>query len=117
MVDYNSEVDKLASYKPEDSSTYWKPSAGQYDVIATSELQLIDPFVDDKTGEKNPRASLGIDVNGKSVSWTMGLGKTMASTYGQLCNLGKHHDNKLIGVKFKVVVSFDGTRNTYTIVI
>ena len=48
-------------------------------------------------------------VDGEEKLWTFGIGRTPASTFGQLVELATKNSNKLIGVEFSVVVKFDGT--------
>lgn len=113
-MDYQKELKKL-----QEGSDYWKPKAGQFKVKALTELEEAEPFVKKKEGEKDevhPQAKIKILVNGEEKLWTFGIGKTPASTYGQLVELATKHANQLNGVEFSVVVKNDGTKNDYTIV-
>lgn len=113
-MDYQQELKKL-----QEGSNYWKPKAGQFKVKALSELEEAEPFVKKKEGEPDevhPQAKINVLVNGEEKLWTFGLGKTPASTYGQLVELATKHANQLNGVEFSVVVKNDGTKNDYTIV-
>ena len=113
-MDYQEELKKL-----QESSNYWKAKVGQYKVKALSELEEAEPFIRKKEGENDevhPQAKIKILVEGEENIWTFGIGKTPASTYGQLVELATKHANQLTNVEFSVVVKSDGTKNDYTIV-
>ena len=113
-MDYQTELKRL-----QESGNYWKPKVGQYKVKALTELEEADPFIRRHEGaedESSPQAKIRILVNGEEKTWTFGLGKTPASTYGQLIELATKHANQLTNVEFSVVVKSDGTKNDYTIV-
>ena len=113
-MDYQNELKKL-----QEGSDYWKPKAGQFKVKALSELEAADPYVkkhENAPAEVTPQAKISLMVNGEERIWTFGIGKTPASTYGQLVELATKHANQLTGVEFSVVVKNDGTKNDYTIV-
>lgn len=113
-MDYQEELKRL-----QESGNYWKPKVGQFKVKALSELEEADPFIrkhDDSPDELSPQAKIKILVGGEEKIWTFGVGKTPASTYGQLVGLATNHANQLTGVEFSVVVKSDGTKNDYTIV-
>ena len=118
-MNYQQELEKL-----QEGSQYWKPKAGQFRVVALSELEEAEPFVkkhEDKDDEVTPQFKIKISVStpeSKPVEtiWKVGKGFTSASSYGQLLDLGAKNDGKLTGVKFSVVVKNDGTKNDYTIV-
>lgn len=113
-MDYQEELKRL-----QDSGNYWKPKVGQYKIKALSELENADPYVKKKEGqvdEVNPQIKISIFVEEKTKIWTFGIGKTPASTYGQLIALACKHANQLKDVEFSVVVKNDGTKNDYTIV-
>ena len=114
-MDYQSELKKLQ----EGSNDYWKPKVGQFKVKALSELQAADPFTKKREGQPDeviPQAKIKVLVDGGEKVWTFGIGKTPASTYGQLVELATKHANALTNVEFSVVVKNDGTKNDYTIV-
>jgi len=125
MVNYNEEVNRLESFKPTEGSLFWKPTAGQYKVKALGELVDADPFVEEGKADK-PQVKVELEIKeykGKatdvkldSKTWTMSVGKSTASSYGQLCQLAKAKDGKLTGIEFTIVVVNDGTKNSYTIV-
>ena len=113
-MDYQEELKRL-----QESGNYWKPKVGQYKIKALSELEDTDPFIKERTDgakEEHPQAKIQILVDGEEKTWTFGIGKTPASTYGQLIELATKHTNQLTGVEFSVVVKSDGTKNDYTIV-
>jgi len=122
MVDYKKELDRVDSFKPEDSSLYWKAEPGHYNMKAMSELEDTEPYEEEGKADK-PRVKLNIIFKDKEsgtwsdpVEWTMAVGKTAASTYGQLCRLAVEKGGGLKDVEFQVVVVNDGTKNTYTII-
>jgi len=113
-MDYQNELKRL-----QEGGNYWKPKVGQFKVKALSELEETDPFVKehkDSEDEIIPQSKLKILVDGEEKVWTFGLGKTPASSYGQLVELATKHANQLNGVEFSVVIKSDGTKNDYTIV-
>jgi len=113
-MDYQNELKRL-----QESSNYWKPKIGQFKVKALTELEETEPFIRKKEGENDevhPQAKIKILINGEEKIWTFGIGKTPASTYGQLVDLATKNGNKLKDVEFSVVVKNDGTKNDYTIV-
>ena len=117
-MDYQEELKRL-----QESGNYWKPKVGQYKVKALTELESADPYIrktKDEDGkeveEASPQAKIQVSIDGEEKTWTFGIGKTPASTYGQLVELATKHANQLKGVDFSVVVKSDGTKNDYTIV-
>ncbi len=113
-INYEEEVKRLEEYKPEDNSEFWKPKAGQYRVKALTELEAADPFKEEGK-EPKPQAKVDLLIEDKKVTWTVGVGKSIASSYGQLCKLAKEK-GKLIDTEFMIVVTNDGKKNSYTIV-
>ncbi len=113
-MDYQQELKKL-----QEGGNYWKPKVGQFKVKALTELEESEPYVRKKEGEPDqvtPQAKIKILVDGEEKTWTFSIGKTPASTYGQLVELATKHANQLKDVEFSVVVKSDGTKNDYTIV-
>ena len=113
-MDYQNELKRL-----QDSGDYWKPKVGQFKVKALTELEEAEPFVKKKEGENDevhPQAKIKVLVNEEEKTWTFGIGKTPASTYGQLIELAIKNANQLTNVEFSVVVKSDGSKNDYTIV-
>ena len=116
-INYTEESKKLESFVPGDSKKFWKPKPGQYKVIALTELEESTPFVDKVTKEETQQVKIELLVGEykEKVTWTMGKGVSPASAYGQLCRLGKKKGT-LKDLNFMIVVTFDGKKNTYTIV-
>ena len=114
-IDYKTEAEKLEAYKPEEGGEFWSPKPGQYKVKALSELEDAEPY-EEEGKEPKPRMKLKLKIGNDEKTWTMTVGKTPKSTYGQLCNLARHKENKLQDVEFTVVVISDGNKNSYTIV-
>lgn len=111
-VNYQTEQKKLEEFKPEDASKYWKASAGQHAITALGELEDAEPYND------TPQMKLRIKINknGEEKEWNFSKGKSLASTYGQLVALANKRNGTLLNQEFVVVVVFDGTKNSYTIV-
>ena len=113
-MDYQKELTRL-----QEGGNFWKPKPGQFKVKALTELEESDPFIRKHEGEPDevsPQVKIGILVDGEEKVWTFGIGKTPASTYGQLVELATKHANQIKDVEFSVVVKSDGTKNDYTIV-
>lgn len=114
LVNYEAESKRLEEKK--DNSNYWNPRQGKFEVVALSEVSIFESI--EKDGTLKQKAKIDIEVVGdqKRYVWTMGKGNTPASLYGQLINLAKNHNNKLVGQKFTVVIKHDGTKRDFTIV-
>jgi len=111
-INYEEEAKKLLDR--ENLPEYWKATPGKYEVLALGELT---PFTwKDTEGVEKESISLIVEINKVKYNWTMGRGLTKASSFGQLVDLAKQHENKLDGVTFTVVVKSDGKKNDYTIV-
>ena len=113
-MDYQEELKRL-----QEGGNYWKPKVGQFKVKALTELEESEPFVRKKEGETDqvtPQAKIKILVDGEEKTWTFSIGKTPASTYGQLIELATKKNGTLKDVEFTVIVKSDGTKNDYTIV-
>ena len=115
-MDYSEELKRLEEFKPGENSDFWSPAPGQFRVKALTELEDATPF-EEEGKEPKPRKKLKISLDGKELDWTFTVGKTMASTYGQLVHLAAEKGNKLKDVEFTVVVVNDGKKNSYTIVL
>lgn len=115
LINYAEEQKKLESFKPSEGSLYWKPEPGKYKVKALSELEEADPYKEEGKPDK-PQSQIKLEINGEEKTWTFSLGKSLASTYGQLVKLATERGNQLIGTEFVVVVVSDGSKNAYTIV-
>jgi hypothetical protein len=114
MIDYKKEVIKLDSFVPGESSQFWKPKSGQYKVRALSELEPTKPFQKEGEADK-PQVKIDLLIGEETFSWTMAIGVSPASAYGQLCKLGSDK-GKLKDLDFMIVVTNDKKKNTYTIV-
>ena len=114
MVNYTEEVKRLDAFKPDEQSDFWKPTAGQYKVKALTELDEAEPYKEDGKPDK-PQVKIDLLIEDKKVTWTMSIGKSPASSYGQLCKLAVTRGT-LSNQEFTIVVTNDGKKNTYTIV-
>lgn len=114
-INYEEEAKKLEAFEPGDSSMYWKPVPGKHKVNAMSELEDAEPFIEEGK-EPNPQVKIKLKVGDEEKTWTMGKGKSPASSYGQLVALAKENNNSLVGKQFTIVVISDGNKNKYTIV-
>jgi hypothetical protein len=112
LVNYTDEAKKLEEQKLTD---YWNPKEGKFEVVALSELSKYEQ-VDKSDGTVKQKAKVLIEVAGKQWTWTMGLGQTKASLYGQLVSFALDHEQKLVGNKFTVVIKNDGKKRDFTIV-
>lgn len=113
-MDYQEELKKI-----QEGGNYWKPKSGQFKVKALGELEEAEPYIKKRDGQPdqvNPQSKILISVDGEERTWTFGIGKTPASTYGQLVELATKNSNTLKNVEFSVVVKNDGIKNDYTIV-
>lgn len=109
-IDYASEQTRLENFKPEDASIFWKATPGQHKVKALSELEEATPY------EDKPQAKIKLLIDGEEKTWTFAVGKSQASTYGQLVKLASQMKGTLKNLEFTVVVVTDGNKNSYTIV-
>lgn len=114
-INYQEELKRLESFVASEGKEYWSPEPAQHKVKALGELENADPFEDDE--EQKPRAKLDIEVKGKKLFWGMAIGKTKASTYGQLINLAASKGGKLKDCEFTVVVTGEDRNRRFTIVI
>ena len=113
-MDYQQQLKKL-----QEGGNYWNPKPGQYKVKALSELEDTEPYIKKSQGkpdEINPQFKLRILVSGEEKLWTFGVGRTLASTHGQIVKLATDNNNTLLNKEFTVAVKNDGTKNDYTIV-
>ncbi len=113
-IDYKTELNRLESYIPSESSDYWSPGPGQYHVKALSEIEEAKPFEDDV--DQKERAKLSISIDGKEMTWGIAVGKTVASTYGQLINLAANNNGELLYKEFTVVVAGEDRNKRFTVV-
>ena len=110
LVNYEEEQKRLDNFKPEDASQFWKATPGQHKVKALSEIEDAEPY------EEKEQAKMSILVGEEPKVWTFAVGKSSASTYGQLVALATKHKGTLKNIDFTVVVVSDGNKNSYTIV-
>ena len=115
MINYNEEVTRLDAFVPGDNSQFWKPKAGQYKVRALTELESSEPFKKDGEADK-PQVKIELLIGEEKFTWTMAIGVSPASAYGQLCKLAASNGNKLKSLDFMIVVTNDKKKNTYTVV-
>lgn len=114
-IDYKSESEKLEAYNPAEGGSFWTPDSGQYKITSLSELEPTDPY-EAEGEEPKPRMKLKIKLeDGSEKDWTVGVGKTSASSYGQLCKLATVRGGALKDQIFTVVVTGTEKKN-YTIV-
>lgn len=111
LIDYSKESKTLEEFKRSD---YWNPKEGKFEVVALSEISKFQQT--DKDGTVKEKAKIDIEVSGQKYTWTMGIGQTKASLYGQLVGLAVEKNNKLTGLKFTVVIKNDGKKRDFTIV-
>lgn len=122
MVNYQEEVKRLDAFVPGEKSQFWKPKAGQYRVKALTELEPTEDFVPkgskDPEKDKKPQVKISLLVGEEKekVTWTMAIGVSPASAYGQLCKFAMSSGGAIKDKEFVIVVTNDGKKNTYTIV-
>ncbi len=109
-IKYKEEQEKLEAFKPQEGSLFWKPEPGQHKVKALAELEEAEPY------EDKPQAKIKLLIADEEKTWTFGVGKSLASTYGQIVALASKRNGNLKDTEFVVVVVNDGTKNSYTIV-
>jgi hypothetical protein len=114
-MNYQEELKRLEIQEANLVSDYWKPEAGQYKVLALSEITDADAY-EEEGKEPQARKQVHIRVDSKDVHWNFPLGKTKASTYGQLCSIAARNNNSLQAVTFTVVVVGSGQNRRFTIV-
>jgi hypothetical protein len=114
-INYQAELERLKSFQATGSSDFWKAEPGQYKVHALSEITESKPFVDKKTLKETAQAQIRIVVNDEEKIWSFPVGKTLASTYGQLIQLTTSLGT-LNGKDFVVVVTSDGKKRNFTVV-
>jgi hypothetical protein len=113
LVDYQAEAKTLEDFKRDD---YWNAKEGKFEVIALSEISKYQQAYKDGTLKEKAKLDIEVVSEKKRYIWTMGIGMTKASLYGQLIALATKNSNKLTGVKFIVVIKNDGTKRDFTIV-
>ena len=114
-INYQTELERLKNFQATGSSDYWKAEPGQYKVHALGDIVEAKPFVDKKTLKETAQAQINIIVNDEEKTWSFPVGKTLASTYGQLIQLTTALGS-LTGKDFVVVVTSDGKKRNFTVV-
>jgi len=111
-VNYEEESQKLqdAANRPD----FWNPKEGKYEITILSELETYSYI--DAENKNQDRAKVAVEYQGQEFVWGFGIGKTRASTYGQLVEVAKANDNKLTGKSVTVVIKSDGKKRDFTIV-
>ena len=112
-VNYEEESQNLqeATNRPD----FWNPKEGKYEITILSELETYS-YIDKETQQQQDRAKVSVKYGEEELVWGFGIGKTRASTYGQLVEIAKANDNKLTGKKVTVVIKSDGKKRDFTIV-
>lgn len=114
-INYLEEKKKIEAYKSE-LIPFWKPVSGKtYKIKFLNELKKY-VYTDQKTGEKEDRVKVDIQIGDEIFTWAMGIGKTPASSYGQIIELGVKNNGCIIGLEVSVVIKDKGGKNDYTIV-
>ena len=117
-INYAAESQRLNAFVPEGSSQFWKPKPGQYTIKFLSEVEDAENFKDDPL---KPQAKVSILVNDTPFVWTVGKGKSSASSYGQLVNFalasgGSIKDKTAMVVVIAAKGKDNKEKNNYTIV-
>lgn len=95
---------------------WWNEKSGKHEVTFLSEMVRMPDKIDKDTQEVRKQVRALIEVNGTKFAWSMGVGATKASLYGQLVEYAIKHGNKLTGLKITVVIKNDGKKRDFTIV-
>ena len=112
-INYSNENTKLVEYK-NDLLPFWKPEIGVYNIKLLSELKKWS-YTNSETGEKENRARIDIELKEEKFTWSMGIGKTIASTYGQLVEIGSKRNGNLEGSNIQVIVDLKDNKNSYVV--
>jgi hypothetical protein len=107
-MNYEEECKKIDAYKPKE---YFKPEEGKYELIILTEPEKTQ-YVEGT--EVTPQITMEIEVNKKIMTWTVPVGKTYSSLYGQLMKLGKQRKG-LREAKIDLGVKGKGKDKDYTI--
>ena len=113
LVNYDEAQKEIEEYES-NMTPFWKANVGQHKVKFLSEMEYWT-FTNKETGKEEERVKLDIEVNGETLTWAMGIGKTPASAYGQVSALGKKYKG-LTGKTAIVYIKNNGKRNDYTII-
>jgi len=109
-MDYKKEVQNLEAYQNKD---WYKPKPGTTKIVILSEPK--EGTYKDEDNNITELIELDISVQEKMFSWSVGKGKTLASLYGQLMQVGQMK-GKLMGETITLITKFDGKKNSYTLV-
>ena len=112
LVDYEVESKNLeeAANRPD----FWNEEPGKYEITILSGLETYSYMNDE--GQEQIRAKVAIQYKGTEFVWGFGIGKTKASTYGQLVEVAKANGMVLTGKNVLVVITSDGKKRTFTVV-
>jgi len=113
LVNYDEAQKEINEYENE-LTPFWKANIGQHLVKFLSEMEYWN-YENKDTGEIEKRVKIEIEVNKEKFAWAMGIGKTPASAYGQLTEIGKKY-KELTGKTVVVYIKNNGKRNDYTII-
>jgi hypothetical protein len=105
---YGEEVKRL---KINDEKDWFRPEAGQYDLIILEEPEKIKKTFND---EEKEQARLLIETNKKQYTWDIGVGETTNSVFGQLMLIAQDRGT-LVGEKITLLVKRGKDKNDYTI--
>lgn len=107
-MDYKKEYAKLEAYEPKE---YFKPLAGRYELTILSEPTLTS-YNEGK--EITEQIELTVQHRDKVLTWTMAVGLSFKSLYGQLMALG-NAKGKLIDEQFTLLVTGEDKNKTYVV--
>jgi len=105
--DYKDMAKKLSSVD------YWKPLAGEHKVKFLTEPEPTE--YTDTEGNVTPQERFDVEVAGKKYTWTIPIGKTRKSLYGQLM-LWAATKGHFTGLSVTLLVKGEGIRKDYTVV-
>lgn len=108
-MDIKSELNRLKEYS---CIEYFKPSAGRYKVVILGEGKK-DKFIDDE-GNTIEQYVFPIQHNKKSYFWSVSVGKTLTSLYGQLLTLADQKGD-FNGLVVDMIVQGEGKNKRYTL--
>jgi hypothetical protein len=114
IVNYGEAQKKIE--EAQNLSPWWNEKSGKHEITILSEMDRLPDKLDKDTQEVRKQVKLLIDVKGAKYAWSMGVGATKASLYGQLIDYAVKNGNKLTGAKLTVVIKSDGKKRDFTIV-
>ena len=101
------------------TSDYWKPLQGKHTVVFLGEP--VPDSYQDAEGNITPQERFSIEVERKPFQWTIPVGKTTRSLYGQLMLLAASRATILqpngyfTGTTATIIVKGDGKNKDYTV--